>query len=97
MLTVDMNPGPSDAHEAAYSRLLRLIRGHKVLLDGILNAPEAARARNWKLKAIKAHPDIKTLRTTLAYDPAFADYLAGKLAVHFGADYVKKLLTVFMK
>jgi hypothetical protein len=95
VLTVNMTDGPPPEYEAAYSRLLRLIRGSKPLLDSLLALTDAQRADNWKVRGIRLHRDIQSLQAALKRDKAFRGYLVEKVGFHFGTPYAEKLLRVF--
>lgn len=93
--TVNMD-APDPVYEAAYSRLVKLIRSNKAFLDGVLAAPPGRLGANFKVAAVRAHKDIVQLRAATRRDAMFREYLGEKLAVHFGAEYTKRLFAVFL-
>ncbi len=93
---VDM-AGPDPTHEAAYSRIRRVVQGNKAFIDALVAAPPAKMVGNWKVELVKKNRDIVALRGLWARDPEFRTYLQEKMEFHFGAPYTAALIRIFMK
>ena len=87
---------PDPVHEAAYIRILKVLRGNVAFVDAILAATPAMVQGNWKLSLVKASRDVTALRGLWARSAEFRDYLRGRLAYHYGAEKTEKLVTVFL-
>lgn len=92
---VDMT-GPDPTHEAAYTRILKVIRGNRDFIDALVKATPSALAGNWKLALVRRNADIVTLKGLWQADEEFRGYLREKLAFHFGDDYTKSLIRIFL-
>ncbi len=92
---VDMT-GPDPTHEAAYTRVLKVIRAHKAFIDALVNAPPEKLATNWKLALVRKNGDIATLKTLWGADLEFRTYLRDKLQPHFGTSYTASLIRIFL-
>lgn len=92
---VDMT-GPDPTHEAAYTRVLKVIRQHKVFIDALVRARPADLAGNWKLALVRKNADIATLRGLWKADGDFRSYLREKLVFHYGKDYTENLVRIFL-
>lgn len=94
---VDMTvQDPDPTHEAAYTRILRVIRGNKAFIDAMVKARPADLAENWKLALIRENREIVTLRGLWKRSGVFRAYLRGKLTFHFGAEYTESLVRIFL-
>jgi hypothetical protein len=94
---VTLEDSPEPAHEAAYSRLVRLIRSNKTLLDGLMYSGPLNLGERVKLSGIRSHRDIVSLRNAVKRDEKFRVYLLGKIGSHFGVEYAKALFRVFIE
>lgn len=93
---VDM-ADPDPTHEAAYTRILRVVRGNKTFIDAMIKARPADLAGNWKMALVKKNQEIITLRGLWRGSEEFRRYLRGKLEFHFGAEYTENLVRIFLK
>ncbi len=94
-LEIDLT-GPDPVHEVAYRRILRLIKDRKRHVDAWVAAGPSKMAGNFMLAAVKLDPDFARLRALWGSDEDFRGYLKEKLTFHFGADYTKRLIAVFL-
>ena len=92
---VDM-AGPDPTHEAAYSRIRRVVQGNRAFIDALVAAPASKLAGNWKVELVKKNRDIVALRGLWARDPEFRTYLREKMEFHFGAPYTSALIRIFL-
>ena len=88
--------GPDPVHEMAYRRILNHVKNHKKTVDAWVAAGPHRMAGNWILAAVKKEPDFARLRGLWLEDEEFRGYLKGKLTFHFGADYTKQLIALFL-
>ena len=95
-MTAPTGQGPDPTHEAAYTRVLRVIRGNKVFIDALIKARPTDLAGNWKLKLVRKNREITTLRILWTHDGEFQAYLREKLAFHYGKEYTEKLVKLFL-
>ena len=93
---VTLEDAPEPAHEAAYARLVRLIRANKTLLDALLSAQAPGIGDRLKIGGIRSHRDIVSLRSAVKRDEKFRSYLLTKIGSQFGTAYANRLFQVFI-
>lgn len=95
VMEIDLT-GPDPVHEAAYNRVRRLVADHKRKVDAwVALGPEGMRG-NLTLGLIRKDPGFVRLRSLWAGDEVFRGYLKEKLTFHYGADYTKRLIAIFL-
>lgn len=94
---VNLEDSPEPAQEAAYARLVRLIRANKTVLDALLRAQAPGIADRLKIGGIRSHRDIVALRSAVKRDEKFRSYLLTKIGAQFGTAYTKRLFQVFIE
>jgi hypothetical protein len=92
---VDM-AGPDPTHEAAYSRIRRVVQENRAFIDALVAAPPSKMVGNWKVELVKKNRDIVALRGLWARDREFRKYLVEKMEFHFGAPYTAALVRIFL-
>ncbi len=92
---VDMT-APEPSHEAAYSRILRVIRSNQAFIYELIKTPAYRLKGNWKLILVRKHRDIVALKGLWDVDEDFRQYLGKKLSLQFGAEYTENLIRIFL-
>jgi hypothetical protein len=95
---VDMTEGDHvpPAYEAAYVRILRLLRDYDSHVKAFLVSTPEAIAGNWKLKALKAtNRELKALTGMYNNEPEFRKYLRDRLEFHYPGK-TEKLFSIFL-
>ncbi len=98
-----MNPyevdltGPDPVHEAAYSRIRRVIQGNRPFIDALVKAPPSQIDGNWKVELVKKNRDVVALRALWAKDGVFRGYLREKLVALYGEPYTVSLIRIFLR
>ncbi len=90
------NAAPNPTYEVAYRRILWLLKDRKKWVDAWVVSSPARLASNVLVQGVKRHPDFIKMRALWASDGEFRGYLKGKLEGHFGADYTKRLISIFL-
>jgi hypothetical protein len=87
---------PDPTHEAAYSRIRRVIQGNKAFIDALVASPPSKLDGNWSVGFIKKHADVATLRELWRQDKEFRTYLRNRMKPQFGTPYTEALIRIFL-
>lgn len=87
---------PDPIHEAALTRIRRMVSDNKAFVDAIIATPRDRLGRNFKITAARHHPEMAKLRNLWKTNVAFKKYLSGRLEFHYGAPYAEGLIRVFL-